>query len=52
MRAAVLAFCTPDQSIAPAVREYRGVEVDAVDAEAVQLLEGGELAGDALDDVG
>jgi hypothetical protein len=38
--AAVLAFCTLTSRSASAVEKYRGREVDAVDAEAVQLFEG------------
>ena len=41
-----------DQAVAPAVGEDGGLEVDAVDAEAVQLLERRELARDAFDQVG
>lgn len=36
-----------DEPVAPPVRQDRGLQIDAVDAESVKLLEQRELAGDA-----
>jgi hypothetical protein len=41
-----------DEPVAPAGWQCRRLEVDAVDAEAVEFLERGELAGDSFDEVG
>ncbi|MEO5664723.1 MAG: hypothetical protein ABIR39_15745 [Nocardioides sp.] len=41
-----------DQSLAPPLRYGRRLQVDAVDTEAVELLERRELACDTFDDVG
>lgn len=41
-----------DQSLAPALRYGRRLQVDTVNAETVELLERRELSSDAFDDVG
>jgi hypothetical protein len=41
----------PDQVLVPAIGEDAGLPVDAIDAEAMLLLERRPLAGDSLDEV-
>lgn len=41
-----------DEPVAPAGWQGRRLEVDAVDAEAVEFFKWGELAGDSFDEVG
>jgi hypothetical protein len=50
--AAVLGFWTLTSPVAPAGWQGRCLKVDAIDAEAVEFLERGQLPGDSFDQVG